>query len=69
MRRRVRRNEIPDYLKKLLKSAAEPDCKECDGEGWTDVSYNNNPDTVEEACKCAEHALPPADYDPRENER
>jgi len=47
-------------LERLLRSEADPNCKECDGAGYVEVSGNNNPDRCRrEICTCV---MTPAEY-------
>jgi hypothetical protein len=50
--------DLSNAAKAKAKAAADPNCKECGGDGYVEVTYNNDPDRDDvEPCKCTDDVL------------
>jgi hypothetical protein len=56
---------ISRHVKDTLKTLADPQCTDCDGEGFFCVNYNNDPDKdFDAACECTMRSREDAEPDP-----
>lgn len=58
---RMSRSLIPPSLKLALRKQADPDCLECDGDGYVSVRSGNSPSYREVRCVCIDQPERPDD--------